>query len=156
MNRKNLFRLFLLALTGLLSCNPPAQDNSAADANVAIVKQNFAHFNAHDWTKMASMYAEKAEFKDPGLGTEIVTQTRKQIIEKYTGLQSEIPDVHDEILTIYPSGNQHVIVEFVSTGTAPDSSRFKLPICTIFTLENGLITKDFTYYDNFEAPEVQK
>ena len=25
-----------------------------------------------------------------------------------------------------------------------------MPICTIFTIENGLITKDFTYFDNFE------
>lgn len=32
---------------------------------------------------------------------------------------------------------------------APDNSKFTLPICTVFTIENGLITQDFTYYDNF-------
>ncbi|WP_262892331.1 hypothetical protein ACN9ML_07985 [Dyadobacter endophyticus] len=42
-----------------------------------------------------------------------------------------------------------MIVEFISTGTAPDKSKFTLPICTIFTIENGNITQDFTYYDNF-------
>lgn len=60
------------------------------------------------------------------------------------------PDLKDEIKTIYVSGNNNVIVEFVSTGTAPDNSKFELPICTIFTIENGKITKDFTYYDNFD------
>lgn len=54
---------------------------------------------------------------------------------------------------MYPSGENHIIVEFVSSGTAPDNSKFELPICTIFTIENGLITKDFTYYDNFDTLE---
>ena len=46
-----------------------------------------------------------------------------------------------------------MIVEFISTGTAEDGSQFELPICTIFTIENGKITKDFTYYDNFNEEE---
>ena len=40
--------------------------------------------------------------------------------------------------------------KFVSTGTAPDNSKLELPICTIFKIENGLITKDFIYFVNFE------
>ena len=42
-----------------------------------------------------------------------------------------------------------MIVEFVSTGTAPDGTKFELPIVSIFTIEEGMITKDWTYYDNF-------
>lgn len=45
---------------------------------------------------------------------------------------------------------KHITVESISTGTAADGSKFELPICTIFTIENGKITKDFTYYDNFQ------
>jgi len=60
------------------------------------------------------------------------------------------PDVKDEIANLYPSGDKNIIVEFVSRGTAPDNSKFDLPICTIFTIENGMITKDFTYCDNFD------
>jgi ketosteroid isomerase-like protein len=56
----------------------------------------------------------------------------------------------DEIIQVYPSDNNHIIVEFISSGTAPDGSKFELPICTIFTIENEKIVKDFTYYDNFE------
>lgn len=115
-----------------------------------LVDQYFAHFNNHDWEKMAGMYAETAAFKDPSLGQGIVTQTREQTIQKYSELNEIFPDLQDTIIQVYPSGEQHAIVEFVSSGTAPDGSEFRLPICTIFTFENGKIVKDFTYYDNFE------
>ncbi|MBX7262129.1 MAG: nuclear transport factor 2 family protein [Chitinophagales bacterium] len=52
------------------------------------------------------------------------------------------------IVNIYHA-NEHVIVEFLSKGTAPDGMKFTLPICTIFKIKNGKIVKDFTYYDNF-------
>ena len=61
-----------------------------------------------------------------------------------------LPDLHDQVIQTYASGDKNVIVEFVSSGTGPDKVKFELPICTIFTIENGLITKDFTYFDNFE------
>jgi len=121
--------------------------------NEKIVRQYFEYFNNHEWARMANMYAETADFKDPSLGPGIVKQTREQIIEKYAQLNEIFPDLHDNVLQTYVSGDQHIIVEFVSTGTAPDGSKFELPICTIFTIENGMITKDFTYYDNFDEPE---
>ncbi len=96
------------------------------------------------------MYTETADFKDPTLGAGIVKQTHKQIIDKYSELNSVFPDLNDKVIATYPSGDNHIIVEFVSSGTAPDNSKFELPICTIFTIENGLITKDFTYFDNFQ------
>ena len=142
------------ALLLLVSCqNEPqkeAQPVKKTAAQEELVKQYFTLFNQHQWDKMAAMYSETAEFKDPSLGQGVVKQTRAQIIEKYSELQEVFPDIKDEVVSIYPSGDQHVVVEFVSTGTAPDKSKFELPICTVFTIENGLITKDFTYYDNFE------
>lgn len=121
-----------------------------ASTNQELVKQYFQHFNNHEWHEMAAMYSETAEFKDPSLGQGIVKQTREQISQKYSELNQVFPDIKDEIIQIYPSGENHVIVEFVSSGTAPDDSKFELPVSTIFTIENGVITKDFTYYDNFE------
>jgi ketosteroid isomerase-like protein len=56
----------------------------------------------------------------------------------------------DSVTAMYPSGDKHVTVEFISKGTAPDGTVFELPICTILTIENGFITKDFTYYDNMQ------
>ncbi|MEM6525085.1 MAG: nuclear transport factor 2 family protein [Bacteroidota bacterium] len=147
----------LLALVLLFSCNTKGVDHTepseASTENEKMVRQYYQYFNNHEWVKMAEMYSEISDFKDPSLGPGIVQQTRQQTVEKYTGLNEIFPDLTDEIIHVYPSGNNHVIVEFISTGTAPDGSKFELPICTIFTIENGVITKDFTYYDNFEDPE---
>ena len=118
--------------------------------NTTLIKQYFQYFNDHNWTKMAEMYTETSEFKDPTLGAGIVKQIRAETIKKYSELNKIFPDLKDEVVQMYPSGEKHIIVEFVSSGTAPDGSKFELPICTIFTIENGKITKDFTYFDNFE------
>lgn len=137
----------------LISCTQQKKASTNNEENKKIIKQYYMYFNQHDWEKMAAMYADTSEFKDPSFGPGIVKQTRQQIIDKYTELSTMFPDVKDEIIQLYPSGEKNVIVEFVSRGTAPDSSTFELPICTIFTIENGLITQDFTYYDNFENPK---
>lgn len=82
------------------------------------------------------VYTETAEFKDPSLGQGVVKQSKNQVIKKYSELNEVFPDLKDQIVAIYPSGEQHIIVEFISTGTAPDNSKFELPICTIFTITN--------------------
>ncbi|MEZ4905831.1 MAG: nuclear transport factor 2 family protein [Spirosomataceae bacterium] len=140
----------LTATIAMIACNNQTSSNRTPSENENIIRQYYEYFNKHDWEKMAEMYVEVSDFKDPSLGQGIVKQTRQQTIEKYRGLSEMFPDVKDTIIQIYPSGDKHIIVEFISTGTAPDGSKFELPICTIFTIENGKITKDFTYYDNFE------
>ena len=144
--------ILVFTLPLLSSCNTQKQENLTPTNNVKLVNQYFEYFNTHEWTKMANMYAESADFKDPSLGQGIVKQTRQQTIEKYTELNKLFPDLHDRIIQTYPSGDKNIIVEFVSSGTGPDNQKFELPICTIFTIENGIITKDFTYFDNFEDP----
>jgi ketosteroid isomerase-like protein len=141
----------IIAIFMLFSCKNQEKTND----NEKLIKQYFEYFNKHDWSKMAGMYVETAEFKDPSLGHGIVKQTREQTIKKYSELNQTFPDLNDKIINIYPAGEKHIIVEFISTGTAPDNSKFELPICTIFTIENGIITKDFTYFDNFEESNAK-
>lgn len=150
---KYIIQLFAISPLLLLACNGKKSQEMSMPDNEKLVTQYFAYFNKHDWVSMANMYADTAEFKDPSLGPGIIKQTRQQIIDTYTGLHKKFPDVQDKIINVFPAGNKHIIVEFVSTGTAPDNSKFELPVCTIFTLENGKIIKDFTYYDNFEGGE---
>jgi ketosteroid isomerase-like protein len=145
--------IFILAILIVLNACNYKQEEAA---NEKLVKQYFEYFNNHDWNKMATMYADTTDFKDPTLGVRIVKQTRKQTIEKYTELSKIFPNLKDEIIAIYPSGDKHIGVEFISSGTATDNTAFKLPICTIFTIENGLITKDFTYFDNFDETVSDK
>lgn len=141
---------FLLAMMFLVSCTDTQSANKSSNANEGLVREYFRRFNKHQWKEMAAMYTPTATFKDPSLGPGTVQQTQQQIIDKYTALANLFPDVQDEIVQLYPSGENNVIVEFVSTGTAPDKTKFRLPICTIFVIEEGKISKDFTYYDNFE------
>ncbi len=146
---KNLVTL-LIATVLIISCNQQKNRKMETIANEQLVKTYFEHFNKHDWKAMAAMYIETADFKDPTLGTGIVKQTRQQTIDKYTELNKVFQDLNDKVIAVYPSGDNNIIVEFVSSGTAPDNSKFELPICTIFSIKNGLISKDFTYFDNFE------
>lgn len=153
---RKIFALIVITLV-IISCNNQNQSKVVdTSKNEKIVKQYFEYFNNHDWKKMSEMYKETADFKDPSFGKGIVKQTRKQTEDKYAELNKIFLDLHDEIIQIYPSGENHIIVEFVSTGTAPDNSKLELPICTVFTIEKGLITKDFTYFDNFEADTNKK
>jgi len=147
--------LFLFAFSFIMCNNTNSNKLTQTTDLDKIIRQYFDHFNNHEWTSMAAMYTDTAEFKDPSMGPSIVKQTKAQIIEKYDQLQHIFPNLHDEIIQTYISGENHIIVEFISTGTAEDSTEFELPICTIFTIEHGLITKDFTYYDNFEDPESE-
>lgn len=143
--------LTLIILTvALISCKEDNLNTITATNNEKLVQQYFEHFNKHDFVKMANMYTDTAYFKDPSLGQGIVKQTRQQTIDKYSELAKNFPDLHDKVIQTYPSGDKHIIVEFISSGTGPDKVKFELPICTILTFENGLITKDFTYFDNFD------
>lgn len=146
--KKNKLIAVILVLS--ISCNEnqdKQQDKSVT--NIKIAESVFEHFNNHDWEGMANLYIENAEFKDPEYGVEKVRKSRASIVQHYTEMNQLFPDIKDEIIAIYPSGDKNVIVEFISTGTAPDGSAFALPVCTVFTIENGLIAKDYNYYDNF-------
>lgn len=127
----------------------------AAD-NEKVINQLFDHFNKHEWDKLGSLYADSADFKDPALGNGIVKQTRQQIIDKYKQLNGFLPDINIKQPALYPSGANIVVAEFISSGTAPDGTKMDLPICTIFTIEGGKITKDYTYYDNMAPPATAK
>ena len=136
----------------LISCKSNHSDPMTTK-NTALVETYFQLFNNHDWDKLSQLYSENADFKDPSLGSGVVKQSRKQFIDKYAQLNEVFPDLRDDIVAVYPSGENNVIVEFISRGTAEDKSAFELPICTIFTIENGKIVKDYTYYDNFDESQ---
>ena len=114
--------------------------------NIVTAQKMFDAFNQHDWVTMAGYYSDSALFLDPSFSKEYVRKTREEIIEKYGQFQALFPDLHDEIVGMYPSGDK-VIVEFVSTGTSGDSISFRLPIVTVLTFKDDTILKDATYYD---------
>ncbi|HEY5825262.1 MAG TPA: nuclear transport factor 2 family protein [Cyclobacteriaceae bacterium] len=139
MNKIAIGLLLILFISGCSKKLPPNE-------NGAIVISMFDAFNRHDWKAMADHYIDSASFLDPSFGKEYVIQSKAALASKYEEMQKFLPDIHDEVIGLYPSGNK-VSVEFISTGTMPDGTKFKLPISCILTLENGKIVKDATYYD---------
>ena len=144
--------LFLSLVFFVFSCKQNEEKVIISESNSAnnekVAKELFVHFNNHDWQKMADLYIENAEFKEPASGMVAHQKSKDMIIKEYSELQNQFPDVQDSVVAVYPSGDKNVIVEFVSKGILPDQSKFELPICTIFTIENGKIIKDYTYFDN--------
>jgi hypothetical protein len=57
--------LGLLLATIAVSCK--SEKNMETNDHQTLVKTYFEHFNAHNWQKMAEMYADTADFKDPSL-----------------------------------------------------------------------------------------
>lgn len=132
--------IVILFVCSVLSCSPPP------DNNVEIAHKMFEAFNKHEWEAMANFYSDPAMFLDPSYGKTSVAKSRKETIAKYREMQQLFPDINDEIIGIYPSGDK-VTVEFISTGTGSDGSSFTLPIICVLTIKDGLIVKDATYYD---------
>lgn len=130
--RRYLFSILLL----FGACAGPDRGEEALKVAQAV----FEAFNAHDWKKMESLYADDVEMIDPSF--EGVRKGKTGMTDFYRS----VPDIHDDIRNIFASGNQ-VVIEFVSTGTT-DGQAFQLAICTVLTVQNGKVVKDHTYYDN--------
>jgi ketosteroid isomerase-like protein len=153
--------LTLTAISAMLwsACNAPSSDMPTptpapkTTAAQAVAQKLFEHFNAHKWTALAELYANPAEFLDPSLGIEPVKQTHEQIAAKYAELEKMSADVRDDIKAMYPVGDNTVVVEFESSGTVPDGWKWKMPICSVLTIEGGKIVRDNTYFDSSPGGE---
>lgn len=132
---KKLISLVLFALAASSQSKLPAQPEQ-------LCNEIFDAFNAHDWEKMATYYADSLEHESPDgrFGT------KAELLDHYRNLHRAFPDIHDEIKNIYPSGNS-VVIEFVARGTAADGSKLELPILGVLTFKNGKVIRDVTYYD---------
>jgi ketosteroid isomerase-like protein len=130
----------------LFACSPT--ESSQSKQNVATVKAMFEAFNAHDWKKMATYYAEKPLFLAPEFGGKHIVQTHADIIKNYSKLSDAFPDIQDIISLIAPVGEDKVLVQFMSKGTLADkSAKMELQLCSVLTLKDGKITMDEVYYD---------
>jgi ketosteroid isomerase-like protein len=132
--------LLALALAGLTFIPVNKRDREEE-----IVLQLFDAFNRHQWIEMAGFYAERAEFLDPAFGDRYLTRSHEQIKKHYEELHQLFPDIQDSVLSVISSGDK-VVVEFISSGVSPDGSRWKLPVCTVFTISGDKIIRDASYY----------
>jgi ketosteroid isomerase-like protein len=140
-------RIVFLWILVLMLVRCSSVSTQPEEENITIVRGMFKAFNEHDWKGMANYYADTALFLDPSLGLDYVMQTREQTVKKYSEMQAAFPDIHDEVITLVADGDK-VAVQFVSTGTSPDGTSFRLPIACVLTISNHVIVRDATYYNN--------
>lgn len=111
----------------------------------ALVDGYFAAFNRHDVDAVVAFYAADATMLDPTYDEPV--RGRDVIQQHLADLFASVPDVHDEVVsTVVQPG--FAAVELVATGTAvgaPDP--FTLPLASFFTITEGKIVRDATYYD---------
>ncbi|MEJ1241125.1 nuclear transport factor 2 family protein [Chryseolinea sp. T2] len=138
--------IYLITVVMMIAGCREQQQVESPDTNKETALAMFDAFNKHDWQKMADYYAEGADFLDPSLGKSFVKQSHKEIVDKYQGMQQMFPDIKDEVTSVHVDG-EAVIVQFTSHGTMDGGTSFSLPIITVLTFDDGLITRDATYYD---------
>lgn len=131
----------LILLAGLgVACTAAVESPLTVESETRkIASQVFEAFNAHDWELMESLYADSVVLQDPSYPDGKVGKSGM------SDFYRSVPDIHDEVKSIYCEGNKAVI-EFVSTGTM-EGKAFEMAICTVLTVENGKIVRDHTYYD---------
>lgn len=127
-----------MVLTACASPGPQSRDHIAGETR-KVATGIFEAFNTHDWQKMESFYADSVLLQDPAY------PPGKKGKAGMSDFYKSVPDIHDAVQHIFVDGNV-AVVEFVSTGTM-NGQKFSLPICTVLTVEDGLVVRDNTYYD---------
>ena len=111
----------------------------------ATVRLKFAAFDRHDVSAIQGYYADDAVLRspdNPGLAG------NAPIGEVYRHIFEAIPDARDEIQSFDQSADK-VFVQFVMTGHFKGAAEqpVKVRIMSIYTVRDGRIVEDATYYD---------
>jgi len=139
--------MVMFCVAGSVACAAAA----AADTDDAAktVQRKFAAFNAHDAAAIQDIYGADAVLHSPDYPE---LKGNGPIAGTYRQLFAAIPDAKDEVQTVDVAGDR-VYVQFLLTGHwggAPDKA-VHARIMSIYTVADGHITADTTYYDR-KAP----
>lgn len=134
-----IFSLFLIACETKISStsletNKPQRDTLVAkqEKNIAVVKKFFEYEDNHQWNEMAKIWSS--------MPPDYEQSARESLIR----------DIRTDIVQIYPSGDRYVIVKLIKHLKFRNNSNWDPRICSIITIENGIITN----FDSFKQ-EVQ-
>lgn len=126
-------------------------------ANEEIIRQLYvaAEANALDVDKFVSLFAEDGYFLDMPSG---LKWTGAEVGQPIAGVSATFPDFHRELLRVYSTADDVVVVELKLQGThtgdfavpgggiLPASGRkFDVPCVDVFTLKDGKVTSFHCY-----------
>ena len=144
----NTLRLMTVLIVLVILFGAPARAKGFRTPAQDIIQQLFLAFNRHDLDAMARLYARDAVLDSPDFcsarsGPEGVRKT-------YADLFRTFPDIIDQVAVSIGNGDR-VAVQFVahSQGFEPTG---ELRLATFFTIRNGLIVRDETYFDAHGQP----
>jgi len=154
MTIRKIFAAFIIAQT---ACNLDDKPGlKIQEQNMLTAKIYFEQYTNHDFKKIADLCSDTFEFKDPYSGQGIAKQNRLQTMAKHKKLPELTPGMRGDVMHQNSSNDNYIIVKFVSSGSAPDGTKWKFSLCTIFTIENGKIIKGYTSFDNWHNAIQQR
>lgn len=161
----NLHRRSILIGTTTLAAMPLAwkahAKAPALPTNEALVRELYrvAEGKNLDPDRFVSLFADDGYFLDMSSGQR---WTGKKVREPVTGLVAAYPDMHRQLLKIYSTGDDVVVVELRLQGShkgdlpLPDgvlratNKKFDVPCCDVWQLKDGKV-KSFHCYNNLVA-----
>lgn len=147
MNVKQLMALACLAACG--ACTGAAPAPSAAAGVAETVRLKFAAFDRHDAAAIQDIYGTDAVLHSPDHPE---LKGNRPIADSYRDIFSYVPDAKDQVQIFDVIGDK-VFVQFLMTGHLGGASDKPVhaAIMTIYTVRDGHIVTDDTYYDR-KAP----
>ena len=133
----------------------------APSANEAVIRELYrvAEAESLDADRFVSLFADDGYFLDVSSGQRWVGQ---DVREPVTGLISAYPDMHRELVDIYSTSQDVVVVELKLQGThrgdlplpggvlRATGKEFDVPCCDVWHLREGKV-KSFHCYNNLVA-----
>jgi ketosteroid isomerase-like protein len=136
---------YLIALFFLASATAFAVKHGSDDDTLRTVQLKFAAFDRHDAAAIQGTYAAEAILHSPDYPNLV---GNAPIADTYRRLFEAIPDAKDEVQSLDRSADK-VYARFALTGhwkAAPDQA-IKVRIFSVYTVRDGHIVEDDTYYD---------
>lgn len=125
--------------------------------NKKIIEHHFNALNRHNIKMLIEDYDPQVRVTSSGWdGIHIGT---REMMFDYGRYFHETPDLKYDIENVYFSGDSIVTVEYTTSGTVTNvdkstplsivGKKYVLNNCTIFTIRDGRVVKENTYFDQF-------
>lgn len=137
----------VFAICALLAINGVSASELSARI---VVEKRFAAFMRHDLDAIVALYAPDAVEISPGFCTDRIGPEGAR--KTYEDLFLAFPNITDDVTAYVVDGNR-VAVQFLARSQKPDGSyAFEIRLANFLTVDNGLITRDETYFDTQGRP----